>query len=181
MARTRRTPETTDTETEVTEPTMTAVPDLPADGEFSFETVEITPAPDGALPKAVHAPKHNPLLDKVRDAADDVPQQIPVPNGAMAQAAERLLRRAAIQLGMAVKVRFLQGGKPLPSKLVPDSTESLIVIFQVQSTKAERTYAPRQYTNADIREHLGLDSDVKITPDHRRQYRQDKGLPVRAG
>lgn len=150
-----------------------------ASTEFSFADVAVQDVAE--LPKGTRDTAPNPLEDTVKSVVDQGPKALgPLPNGAKAEEAARLIRRAVTVNDLSYRLRFTDANdKALTPKQVADWTDEIWVYFSISSEKVTREYKPRAYTSKDIREYLGLEASDKITQEHRNQYREAHNLPVR--
>lgn len=148
---------------------------------FSFADVEVGVAE--ALPKGVHLSEPNPLEEHVRNALDQDPRYIPVPNGAAARQAENYLRRAGKDNGWGVQVRFTDAeDNSLAGDVAKDDNRDELthVYFVAKSERKTRVYKERRYTNDDIRAFHKLGDKDKITKEHRQEFREANGFNERS-
>lgn len=146
--------------------------------EFSFANVEVSAVAE--LPKGTRDTLPNPLESHVKDALDQGPRAIPVPNGERAMEAQRLIRRAVTTNGYSMRLRFTDAeDKALTPAQAEASTDQVWVYFNISSEKSERAYSPRKYTNADIRAWANMEDGAKITKEIRDEYRKANGYDVR--
>ena len=146
--------------------------------EFSFDNIDVQEVAE--LPKGTRDTAPNPLEQHVKNALDQSPKALPVPDGDKAAEAARLIRRAVNANGYSLRLRYTDAeDNALTPEQAHASTEQVWVYFQIKSEKAERAYAQRKYSNADIRQWANLADGDKITPEVRAEFRKANGYDTR--